>query len=1063
MRIAKRNILWLAVSCLCLLLLLSQSVSATTFQNAFVRTLQDSGELSSYLTSPVDDFSGHWEFDGDVPTTPNRGEDRGLGMLLLQDLHNRDGYMSFKFLDMLTIQDAKALSYGIYIAEDPANSTAVDTALYTITTTVTCGSNTIEGTVQVAAGRWYLVYSALPSAAKRRDIDSIQIRIDYGDTAAPTQVRLTSPCATDDNCAFVDRFATDQITPALGTVKTESTRLLLAPDNGGAVSLSANLLLPQYVEPYVSGWYMAVTVSGTAEGGSVSIGAAYGEDEYTSSSLSVQAGTNTYYFPVPTPQYTAATDDTASTGGTYVRLSTIPDRYSLHFQGVKSATSAPFQVTKVSFYPLESTDGTEQGMAKTWVPGNAGSVTEATLQDGKIVYSGKLTRQTVIDYSDCDVALLAVPLWERYDLTVDSSVDDSSTVELARMRVSKNFTFTLDANDLRTYVSAYLFTAALRVEVPVQDPAADPKIVYLPLDEPQMLTGTDPAPCSVSMFGLHGADTVGVFESNVSHVTVDVYWDKLLSTSGTSCSFGGKSYHLSQEYLDTLDSDVLFYIDAGLEVSLRILSSEPFAGSNSTAESYLPLVDTEESASAYGAVLSYLCSRYPGVASITLGKGVNHSQYTGLSLDSPVAVLRQVASLAAMTYEVARLSIPDVYIVVPFSDTHVYTANEGYTDVTTLDSTFALLLFADALEELGNIPWVASWRFEDDTMPGGATLAETAALPNRWKTMLQQLGIAPFRDFLYRWEPESCLSEEKTPYLLTARYEALCQALATASPRAVVLSLGRIADKVDPAMFADMTSLQDPSGKQIHSRQVISCTGILTQGIPTEKANTSRYTLWDFSRSYSAEGFIGSGGIDTIATTYSAEMRALTGEHSRVLRTVAGADGILLRNFAGSIDLSQIDSLSFTFRLQGESGSTPPTVVFFLGAEDWRMEYHVDGSMATGTATNTVNGTIDGEILTVTCPLDGLEDTMRCGYIGVILSGQTEITFDLVTVSVSSTELDEEALATRFSPVSTNTTNSRYDTEIVYILLLVLVATICIGVLLVRREREEEEEGVNHV
>lgn len=1057
LRYTKRNILYLTLFSLCILCLLSQTISASTFQNAYVRTLQDSGELSSYLTTPVDDFSGHWEFAGDVPSLPNRGEDRGLGMLLLQDIHNRNGYMSFQYEGALSLRDATALSYGVYIAEDPESSTAGSTALYTITTTVTCGSNTIEGTVQVAAGRWYLVYSALPSAVKRRDVDSIQIRIDYGDTVSPTQVRLTSPCATDDNCAFVDRFATDHVTAALGTVKTQPTQLLLTPDNGGAVSLSAELLLPQVVEPYVSGWYMAVTVSGTAEGGVLSVGAVYGEDGYTSAFLSVQAGTNTYYFPVPTPQHTVennTTDNTTMQGGQYVQPSTLPDRYSLYFQGVKSATSTPFQVTKVTFYPRNSTDGTEQGMAKTWVSGNLGNVTEAALQDGKIVCSGKLTRQTVIDYSESDVALLAVPLWDRYNLTDV----ESSTVELSRMRVSKNFTFTLDANDLRTYASAYLFYAALRVEVPVQDPEAPPEILYLPLNEPQMLTGTDPAPCSVSMFGLHGADTVGVFESNVSHVTVDVYWDKLLATSGTGlvCSFGGRSWHLSQDYLETLDNDVLFYIDAGLEVSLRILSSEPFATSNSQAETYLPTVDTEEAAAEYGAVLSYLCSRYPGVASITLGKGVNHSQYTGLSLDSPVTVLGQIASLAAMTYEVARLSIPDVYIVVPFSDTHVYAANEGYTDVTTLNPTFAILLFADALGELGDIPWVASWRFESDTLPGGSTLAETAALPGKWKTMLQQLGISPFCDFLYRWEPETCLAEEQTPYLLTNRYATLCQALATASPRAVVLSLGRIADNVDPALYADMTYLQDPSGKQIHSRQVISRTGILTEGIATEEANTSRYTLWDFAHSYSAEGFIGSGGIDTIATTYSAEMRTLTGTHSRVLRTVAGADGILLRNFAGSVDLSQIDSLSFTFRLQGEPGSTPPTVVFFLGAEDWRMEYHVD-------ATTVYDSTVSDTIMTVTCPLDGLEDTMRCGYIGVILSGNTEITFDLATVSVSSTELDATALAARFSPLPTNTTSSYYDTEIVYILLLVLVATICIGVLLVRREHEEEEEGVNHV
>lgn len=1025
--------LWLMLFVLWLLVL-SPSVSATAFQNAYVRTIGDSGVLAEYLTEPIDDFSGHWEFSGDVPSHPTRGEDGELGMLLLRDITTREGYLSFQYLDSVSLRGSSSLCFGIYIGADAGN-----TALYTITTTISCGNNTMVGTVQIESDQWYVVYSAIPSAAQRRDVDSIQIRIDSSDGSTPSLVRLSSPCRTDTNCAFVNRFSTEQFTASLGEVKNESAHILLTPDNGGAVSLSAELLLPQYVEPTVSGWYMAVTVSGTADGGTLSIGASYGENWYSSASLSVVAGTHTYYLPVPDPSYTADTE--VLYGGSYGALQGIPDGYSLHFQGVKSATSTPFQMTKVVFYPKST--------ASTWQDGNLGSVTSLTVEDDRVLCSGKLTRQAVIDYSDSDIALLAVPLWDRYTL--------DNAIELSTMRVSKNFTFTLQADNVRTYASAYLFYAAIRTEVPVQDPTAEPEIVYLPIAEPQMLTGTDPVPCSVSMFGLHGADTVGVFESNVSHVTVDVYWDRLLSDSGTGivCSFDGKSWHLSQEYLETLDNDVLFYIDAGLEVSLRILSSDPFAADASEAETYLPMVDTEDAAAEYGAVLSYLCSRYTKVASITLGKGINHSQYTGFSkTDTPYALMSRVASLAAMTYETARLSIPDVYIVIPFSDDYVYQQNESISDVTTLSPTFALLLFADALGDLGNIPWVASWRFENDTLPGGQTLAETAALPGRWKTMLQQLGISPFQDYLYRWEPESCLVEEETPYLLTSRYEALCQALASASPRAVVLSLGRIADKVDPALFADMTYLQDPSGKQIRTRQVISRTGIVTAGQTDKETNTSRYTLWDFATSYSAEGFIGSGGIGTIATTYSAEMRTLTGEHTRVLRATvplredAGADGILLRNFSGSIDFSGIDSLSFTFRLSGTGENS--TVVFFLGAEDWRMEYPV---------TDIPNG----EILTVTCPVTGLADSMRCGYIGVMLSGDTEITLDLASVWVDSTVLDDDTLTARFTPVENITVTGRYDTEILYILLLVIVATVTITVLLTRREREEEEEGGNHV
>lgn len=1053
MRYIKRELFYLLF--ICLFLILSPVVSAAAFQNAYVRPVGDSGTLTEYLTEPVDDFSGHWEFAGDVPSHPTRSEYEKLGLLLLQDLSAKEGYLSFQYLDPISLGGARSLCYGIYIGSGETGAVP-----YTITTTVSCGSNSMVGTVQIEPDRWYVVYSAIPTIAQRKDVDAIQIHVDTT-AGTPSQLRLTSPCTTETSCAFVNRFAAEQFDVSLGAVNVQSAHLAMTPDSGGAVSLSADLLLPQYVDSSVSGWYMAVTVSGTADGGTISTGASYGENWYSSASLTVQAGTHTYTFPVPAPPYT--TDGDGLFGGRYLQHTATPNRYSLHFQGVKSTTSSTFQVTKVVFYPKETT-------GQSWQDGNLGSVTALTVEDGRVLCSGKLTRQAVIDHGESDIALLAVPLWDRCDLT--------DAVELARMRVSKNFTFTLPTDSVRTYAAAYLFYAAIRVEVPVQDPAAAPEIVYLPLSEPQMLSGTDPTACTVSMFGLHGADTVGVFESNVSHVTVDVYWDKLTNQSGTGvvCSFGGRSWHLSQDYLKTLDNDVLFYIDAGLEVSLRILSSEPFDDNDYSegscpaetclaetclAETYLPLVDTEEAAAAYGAVLSYLCSRYTGVASITLGKGINHSQYSGLvQTDSPSAVMGRIAHLAAMTYEIARLSIPDVYVVVPFSDDHVYQQNGNLENTTTLSPALAVLLFADALEELGDIPWVASWRFESDILPGGSNLTETAALPGRWKSTLQQLGISAFRDFLYRWEPETCLTNETVPYLLTSRYEALCQALASASPRAVVLSLGRIADKVDPALYVDMTYLQDPSGKQIHTRQVISRTGILTPGIAEQEESSSRYTLWDFATSYSADGFIGSGGIGTIATTYSAEMRTLTGEPTRVLRATvplrdeANADGILLRNFAGSVDLSDVDTLSFSFRLSGTGNAlygtgSASTVVFFLGAEDWRMEYPVNA--------------VDGEIMTVTCPLTGLVDSMRCGYIGVMLSGDTEITLDLISIWVDSTLLDTDILTARFTPPGAPVTAGRYDTEILYILLLLIVATVSITVLLIRREREEEEEGGNHV
>ena len=161
--------LWLAVLCLCLLSFLTVSAGAVlSFQNAYTVTLPDSGELNRYLPDPLDDFSGHWEFSGDQSRLRKGNGDR-IGMLFAEDIRFGSGYMEFQYLDTVSLQDASAVAYGVYIAP-------VDTDVpIEITTTVTCGSNVRTGTVYVEGdtGMWYTatcpllhsgrMWTALPS------------------------------------------------------------------------------------------------------------------------------------------------------------------------------------------------------------------------------------------------------------------------------------------------------------------------------------------------------------------------------------------------------------------------------------------------------------------------------------------------------------------------------------------------------------------------------------------------------------------------------------------------------------------------------------------------------------------------------------------------------------------------------------------------------------------------------------------------------------------------------------------------------------------------------------
>ena len=1022
--------------------------SEWVFQNAYVLDDLESGELEKYLTDPLDDFSGHWEFLGDA-VHPDKDSIGKLEVLFTDEYPEGAGFMEFQYLEPSDLREADSLAFGIYIHDrTEVSGTETDglpAGIYQVSVITSCGGQEQTSVVYLEGNRWYIVYSDLPQLVLRRDVDSVRIRLDYSSDTVPGQVQLTSVCASGQDSVFVTYFSAETVEAALGEVQADPNRLHLIPDAGGAVNLTAAVNLPKYV-PGAAGWYMAVKVVGTAEGGELSAGVSYAGDGFAeteevwmdTASVEVLEGSHTYLFPLPLPE-TGLRGGTGITAGYTGQSVPEPEAYRLSFQNVVSASATPFRVTEVELIPVS---------APLWQNSGLGSMTDGMVREGEIIWEGKLNRQAVIDYIDADIALMALPLWDRYNT--------DAAAELARTPVSNSFSFTMAVNDAETYAAGWLFYAAIRMEDMTQDPEAEPVVTYLPVTSPVMLAGTDPAPCNLSLFGFHDASAVGVYESNVSHVTVDVMLDQLIleSGTGTACSFGGKNYILSQTYLAALDSEVLFYSDAGLEVSLRFLSAEPFAWTDMAAENYLPLAETEEDLCRFAAALSYLCRRYSSVASITLGKGINCEKYTGLSLENPEQVMEQTAALAALAYQTARLSIPDIYVVIPFSDGHAYDSEKLLPDHgQVLDPEWAVILLAAAMERLGDVPWVASWRFEDD-----GDLTEAVSLPERWRHVLQRMNLPVFGDFLYRWEPEACLASEPVPYDITDRYEALCRTLAAANPRAVILSFARIADYVSQSMYAAVTALPDPTGDQIAGRKVENFTAALLEGGRSTEAYTTAVPMWDFTLSYDTEGFVTGGGIEELFTVCSKRLDPYTGQsYSRVLRselpvslyedsTAGLAGGILLRNFEGMADLSGVDCLQFTFTLTGHGDNAEaPTVAFLIGAEDWRAEYHV-------------TGVIDGEVMTAVCDLREYENAARTGYIGVMLYGGTELTFDLSSVYACSSRAGEEEILALLDPSETTDSGSPYATEVFYILVLLAVSSICISIMLFRRDREEEGE-----
>ena len=539
------------------------------FADAYVLEYVESGEIGQYLTDPLDGFSGHWEFLGDTGK-PDKRTVGGMGMLVTEGKSTDAGFMEFQYLEETDLSAASSLVFGLYITDQTVGSgigaDGIPWGMYEITVAVECAGTETVSQVYLEGNRWYIVYSDLPAAAKKDTVSSLKIRIGYGNDTVPGQVRMTSPGASDEDCGFVSTFSASRTEAVMGDVIPQSDKIHLRGDKNDTVVMEADVNLPMYIQE-VTGWYLAVTVEGAAAEGEMSAGVSYHNREseepqwLDTAFVDVLEGRNTYYFPLPLPDSDGEGAGTRSSGAYTMQLLPDPGSYRLMFQGVTGKESSLFRVRKVEWIPILEPD---------WEEGTLGSMTEGVVRGGEIQWTGKLARQTVIDYIDAEIALMAVPVWDRYSL--------ENAKELAVMKISNSFAFTLDAESAAAYAAGWMFYSAIRVEKATQDPAVS-DIRYLPVSQPRMLSGAAPAPCVLSMFGLHSANAVGVYESNVSHVTVDVQLDRLIQygSAGVVCTYGGKSCTLSQAYLTELDSDILFYSDAGLEVSLRLLSAVPAA------------------------------------------------------------------------------------------------------------------------------------------------------------------------------------------------------------------------------------------------------------------------------------------------------------------------------------------------------------------------------------------------------------------------------------------------------------------------------------------------------
>ncbi len=1077
--------------------ILSIPVSAKTTRTA-------SYALSGYTGSETDvftpengsgirrlDMTAPWDFLGDAMHVKQHMQNGSCTAYAIIDTDECDGETTFTLELADDLSAYRMICFGVGFTSQSANPSPIKAELEL----ADYGGNRAVSQVYLqipeeeSAGEsicWNMLYFDLSAFEGRDDSTLLTVTLTYDPASPPNVIRITNPYAAKEDSggfAYAEQYLTNSLKAETGVFGMRSGAA--RPDGHGQVRLSGSFVLAE--QPKIgSDAFLEIQLSRVMSGGlTVGIGYENGELAYISRINLVSDGTESEVFTVP------------------IELSERLQTLELNFDNISCDT-----YFKIESIRLHSTDTVE-------ITGNPdlGKVTSLTHTGNSVVFSGDMNRDAVREYDDSVLCFYAIPGWTSWDL--------STAVEIGRMKVSTRFDYTADLSAYPYIADTYRFFVGLVT--------AEGEL--LPLSAPVYPDAADIPEQVLSNVGLYDAASVGVFESNVSHVIVDVPLDQLLTDfsaqegeASASLSYtiystgadrseenvqraeqptgnilreadGSNVLHSRTEktpvnhtLLRELDSEINFYISAGIEVYLRITSETAIPGltyDENGAEHYSICLESPEARYFYTAIVRFLCRRYTGIGGFVTGDAVNVGLKTGGGVDDENAAVyaRELAELCRITYNAASSEIADVLIILPFGE---YRTDEDnvfrYLDPKTLS-----VMMVSYLEQMGPVPWVMMYCADDmtdilsvdglygDALSDDVKFSDSGSAAQRTKQFLDELSLESSAAIMYYYEPEyevTMYGFTNTPEI-TVYNEYLAEMFAklcgSTRARAVFLSLDRLNDHLEHEFYSYLKSAESISDGAAGTsrRSVTDYPAVRSESVADTLAKTvSQTAIWDFTDKFYPLDWIAGGGVSSCLTVYSdlfSESDPESGRYARVLRSMISIDedsssperagiaaGITLRNLTRTVDLSEVDYLEFTFALNHPgiimgTGHETGTVVFVIGSDDCRAEFEVQNASSE-------------QVLKYVCDLSDYEFRDKVDYMGIMVYADHEVYLDLSSVKAYSSTLPQSELNALFAPSAEEDVRTADWSAIVLVSGIVFVLSVIAAALLIRHDMEERRE-----
>ena len=608
----------------------------------------------------------------------------------------------------------------------------------------------------------------------------------------------------------------------------------------------------------------------------------------------------------------------------------------------RSGSSVKLVIDSFGFIPTEE------------APSANGSFTALSFKDGVISATGKLSMETVSRYPNATLGLFTLP--------VNTA---GEPILLDEIKMTSRFTFSAS---LDKYPHAHTDNAFYVAVINGDE--------VIPATKSRFVSAKSGAVPAESILALHGANPISVFEAGVKSVLVDVDFSKLItnaSASSTTVSRGGYIYGIDSEYLQKLDSNISFYRSIGVSVHVRLICTSTMHSSidgtwltyQGTADGeYMLRADARESLNMYPATVTFLSQRYSNIASFAISSGVNSKALTGIDYQNLWDSVCDVATIARLVYTSASEYLPDVTVTVPLalSGDKVYAPAE----------TFAVLL-GERLSSVGEIPWCVMYTAKGDA---------PSVLCENMKSSARANGVSSPLYFTVLYNAKDTDGDS------TAAYEDYCNACGTSSVKTVFLSVENLTQDLSRESYSE---LKNYGGKDSLLYDADADTESVLEGI------TGSASLWDFTNTYSPEGWIPGYGMSSLQSA-----RSYADKSQRALRCItdsAYSAGIFLCSFEKPASLAEAPLAEFIFDLEAAEGTK---IVFVFGGSSGRAEFSL---------TDSVIYTGDDGKLHAVCDLSSYAPQASIGYIAVIIYSPERAAFELSRVDIHSKTADSARLS----------------------------------------------------